>query len=689
MSSLKLNMLKTTFESSFNIDSYRLFVRQLFNSIEVFPYREQTDISGEYAQHIASYVEVAKYRDNNQDNLIILAVEIKKDKSIERARSLQRNFISRLLENTQYEAAIVAFYSPSENNWRLSFVRLDYSFNEKGLQLDLTPAKRYSYLVGINEPIHTVQEQLLPIFSDDKHNPTLDEIENAFSVEKVTKEFFTQYKEKYIELKEYLEQDQSFIKESDKLGITVNKFSEQFAKKLMGQLAFLYFLQKKGWLGIEILPNGHLISQIDFDSIYEKGSTSQQKVLNKVFTSHTEGQYQLLSNKLKDISDREADLLSDCFVGTKFDMLWRSGNRHFIRSLFNDCIEKTERNFFVEYLQPLFYEALNKKRKNHYFPMFNCKIPFLNGGLFEPLEGYHWQDVNIEIPNEIFSNKKEKGRNADGILDIFDRFNFTINEDEPLEKEVAVDPEMLGEIFENLLEVTDRRSKGAFYTPRDVVHYMCQESLINYIVSEVNVPYDDIREFIMYGELIRDLDSRREVGSEEEYTLKESVLNNIINIDNALKNVKIADPAVGSGAFSLGMLSEIVRARNNITQYIIEKNQEGLFARVFDEEKILKNRSPYKMKWETIKNCIFAVDIEPSAVDITKLRLWLSVLVDQEINEENPEPHPLPNLDCNIMVGNSLIDEYEGISLFDKSVLTRKSGKNKKSKFDKDISIQL
>ena len=298
----------------------------------------------------------------------------------------------------------------------------------------------------------------------------------------------------------------------------------------------------------------------------------------------------------------------------------------------------------------------------------------------------HWKDTEFEIPNDFFSNKKEKGRDADGILDIFDRFNFTMNEDEPLEKEVAVDPEMLGKIFENLLEVSDRKSKGAFYTPREIVHYMCQESLINYLINEVEISYDDMKEFILYGELIRDADGRSDVRYDSnavEYgrklIIKESVINNIIKIDKALENVKVADPAVGSGAFPLGMLNEIVRARNNITEYLVRKDKtaEGIVGngKKYGEKSIRHKRSLYELKWKTIKDSIFAVDIEPSAVDITKLRLWLSVVVDQEINKENLEPHPLPNLDMNIHAGNSLIDEYEGIKLFDKSVL-QKIGNN-------------
>lgn len=680
MNTAKLTILKDTFEKQFNIERFKKFTREFFNEPEMLPESRRTGIWKEYLKHINSYYTVAKYTDNDNNNLIVLAVELKKDSSIDRARSMQRNFVSKVLDENNMEAAIVAFYTENDPSWRLSFVRLDYSFKETGISLDLTPARRYSYLLGENEPNITAQSQLLPIFEDDRHNPTLDEIENAFSVEKVTKDFYILYEEKYFSLKEYLEDDPAFITESEKLGFEVSKFSEQFAKKLMGQLAFLYFLQKKGWLGVRIMPEGHTLTEAEFRRIYTNQDQAHKNVLDKVFNVLKDKSKKLSPKELFSIDDHEATLLSDCFVGTDYNMPWGSGNRTFIREIFDFCNNKTSKNFFDEYLEPFFYEALNTKRKNQYFKTFNCKIPFLNGGLFEPLEGYHWQDVQFQIPNELFSNKAQKGREADGILDIFDRFNFTINEDEPLEKEVAVDPEMLGKIFENLLDAKDRKSKGAFYTPREIVHYMCQESLINYLVNEVNVPYEDMKQFILYGELIKDADSRRDVGYRKEFTIKQSIYDNIVKIDDALKNVRVADPAVGSGAFPLGMLNEIVKARNNITEYIIRKDKEGFFDRKFGEDFIRKWRTPYKMKWDSIKNSLFAVDIEPSAVDIAKLRLWLSVVVEQEINDENPEPHPLPNLDMNIHVGNSLIDEYEGIKLFDKSILSKKNDEIKENK---------
>lgn len=691
MISAKLQLLKETFESKFDIDKFKRFTLEFFNEPEMLSAKHHIGIWKEYENNILSYSDIAKFNDAEGNKIIILAVELKSEKGVERARSLQRNFISKILDKQGCEAAIVAFYSEHDVNWRLSFVRLDYTFTDKGLELDLTPAKRYSYLVGENETSHTAQKQLYPIFENDKDNPKLDEIEAAFSVEKITKDFFEQYKNKYYDLKEYLEKDEAFINETLALGFEVDKFSEQFAKKLMGQLAFLYFLQKKGWLGVRIMPQNHSIEKAQYMKIYNAVNDEHKEILKKLFINGKDSTMKLSIKVFYSITDEESDLLSDCFINSELNMPWGSGDKKFIRGIYDFCTKNVNKNFFDDYLEPFFYEALNKRRKNQYYKHFNCKIPFLNGGLFEPLEGYHWKKAKFKIPNNIFSNVDENGREADGILDIFDRYNFTMNEDEPLEKEVAVDPEMLGKIFENLLDGKDRKSKGAFYTPREIVHYMCQESLTNYLVNKVNVPYEDMREFIFYGELIRDADNRYEVANSKNFkdkkTIKQTIFDNIVDIDEALKNISIADPAVGSGAFPLGMLNEIVRARNNITGYIIKKDKEGIFERTYGEKFIRKHRSQYKMKWDTIKNCIFAVDIEPSAVDIAKLRLWLSVVVEQEIDDENPEPHPLPNLDCNIMVGNSLIDEYEGIKLFDESLLHKYRNNNSREESETRTQI--
>src|SRR5690606_15967925 len=216
-------------------------------------------------------------------------------------------------------------------------------------------------------------------------------------------------------------------------------------------------------------------------------------------------------------------------------------------------------NFFKDKLQFLFYEALAKERdnENSYYSKFDCRIPFLNGGLFEA--DYKWREANITIPSRLFRNqdKNKSGDIGTGVLDVFDRYNFTIKEDEPLDKEVAVDPEMLGKVFENMLPENERKGIGAFYTPRDVVHYMCQQTLIQYLISEISDPIDetDIRTFIQEGHLALENDIRvAEKGESRtyKYQLPESIRNNAELLDKKLSEVKICDPAIGSGAFPVG-----------------------------------------------------------------------------------------------------------------------------------------
>lgn len=663
MEALNRKLLEDTLSHSFEINQFKKFIKQLFNEIDLKPGSKSTAIWREYSDQVNSFFEIASYTDNNKSNIVVLVVELKKNHTVQKARSMQRNFVAKFLEKNEYEGALVAFYFEGERDWRLSFVRLDYTLTKAGVLRELTPAKRYSYLVGDGEPNHTAKSQLLGIFYSDI-NPTLDELEEAFSIEKVTKEFFEKYKEQYLRLKEYLDGNLVFTAESSKRKFT----SEEFAKKLMGQIAFLYFLQKKGWLGVRIIPRE--MDENDFRKIHQDKLGQEKELLDRCFIRVSKDMRKLNFRELTELTIEEGDFLAGCFRGTKFEESWGNGTKTFIRYLFRTCNKNPERNFFNDYLEPLFYSALNKKRGiNQYFNRFNCKIPFLDGGLFEPLDDYDWENTNFEIPNDIFSNRLSEKDEGTGILDIFDTYNFTINEDEPLEKEVAVDPEMLGKIFENLLDVKDRKSKGAFYTPREIVHYMCQESLINYLCNDTGIGYEHIKTFIRYGEFIKDEDNSRGAGrGDKEYTLDKIILENIEAIDESLANIKIADPAVGSGAFPLGMLNEIVKARMNITEYLVKgKNYE-------EQHKIRLSRTPYWLKCKTMQKSIFAVDIESSAVDITKLRLWLSLIVDENVDSIRP----LPNLDYNVMCGNSLVDEFEGMQLFDRSLLKGRKIRNVK-----------
>lgn len=644
-------------EEKFNLANFQEFIKDLLNleQGDIQDSREYNAGSEQYRQYIDTVQEYAKYQDSKRRNIGVLIIKLKDNKNPANARTMQRNYIAHLLDKFELDATLAAIYSNSDDIWRLSFVKQEVDFGEGKFKTKFTPAKRYSYLFGKDEPNHTAKEQLLDLLENNSKKYTVEEIEEKFSVEKVTKDFFERYKENYLLLKETLENNEEFVSEAKRCDFT----SEEFTKKLMGQIVFIYFLQKKGWLGVKLVPQN--LSLEEYNLIYEKVDVIQRKILDKYYITFA-GNKKIKSDLLERFKENEQEIegLSDIFVNTKFNNKWGTGQKRFIRAIFENC-KNRNKNFFDDYLEPFFYNGLNHKRKNQYFSVFNCKIPFLNGGLFEPLDNYQWEIASFNINNSIFSNKEETG-----ILDFFDRYNFTMNEEEPLEKDVAVDPEMLGKIFENLLDVKDRKSKGAFYTPREIVHYMCQESLANYLVNKVGTNYEETKDFIQYGEMIRDLDLKE--ATKTSYLVGETIFKNIIKIDNALKEVKIADPAVGSGAFPLGMLNEIVKVRDILSSYFLIYNKLGIFDKKYNEEEILKDRTIYNIKWNTIKNSIYAVDIENSAVDITKLRLWLSIVVDQvEVPKSGPEP--LPNLDCKIMQGNSLIDEYNGIKLIDKKFI--------------------
>lgn len=697
--------------SEYNVTDYTDLIREIFPSVSIIaPDRFNKEYTN-FSSHIEGSSHIGNYKDPDGKNIIIHSVRLKKETYVENSRSTQRSYAKKLIEAGNADAAIIAFYTEGDPKWRISFVRLDYEIKFENGKLstkeNMTPAKRYSYLVGKDEPCHTAISRFRKFIVDGTESvePTLDELEEAFSVEKVTEEFFNLYREKFYELQEALESNEDFVEEAKEHNYT----SAQFAKKLMGQIVFLYFLQKKGWLGVGMWQAK--LTKKQYDNVFYSYSGSKkrlvQEYLPQIYVQSGDDEYKLRSSELDSIPDDAEELIANALPGQK---TWGSGSKTFMRTLFEHSQNKGG-NFFDDYLEPLFYEALNVNRgEAGYNPMLHCRIPFLSGGLFEPIDGYDWKHSDFNIPNELFSNKKDQDdRDADGILDIFDRYNFTMSEDEPLEREVAIDPEMLGKVFENLLDVNDRKSKGAFYTPREIVHYMCQETLISYLIKETGLKEQDVRDFILMGDFLKDEDTTKEhrqgdnamLISEDIFKIDNDgnvVVDRLKDIDDALANIRVADPAVGSGAFPLGMLNEIVRARQNISAYMAAKIKIVRPNGATNEIRLMYNneRSPYSLKVETIKNCIFAADIEPSAVDIAQLRLWLSLVIDDEINpnansplDGHRNPIPLPNLECNIVCGNSLVDEFEGFQLVNNSDLLGNNNNEQQNMFQSGFDSVL
>jgi hypothetical protein len=281
-----------------------------------------------------------------------------------------------------------------------------------------------------------------------------------------------------------------------------------------------------------------------------------------------------------------------------------AGDKNYLRALFTVAATAKE-DFLNERLYWTFFYGLNTAGEDfalHSDPQLKERrgeVPFLNGGLFD-LEDEYDVRGKAKIPNDAFA----------AVLDLFERYNFTVTESTPLDIEVAVDPEMLGKVFEEL--VTGRHETGSYYTPRPVVAFMCREALKHYLAATVNDKTAVVR-FVEEGDPSRLPDP-------------EAVL-------NALRAVKVCDPACGSGAYLLGMMQELLRLR------------EALFA-----TRGLDAVTVYHRKLEIIQNNLYGVDNDLFAVNIAKLRLWLSLAVDFE----GATPPPLPNLDFKIECGDSL-----------------------------------
>lgn len=313
---------------------------------------------------------------------------------------------------------------------------------------------------------------------------------------------------------------------------------------------------------------------------------------------------------------------------------WLAGNLHYMHDLFYDASEEVKGDFLDKVLEPMFFGLLNTRPEDRssaplvngvgvkYIPNAD-EIPYLNGGLFQQEK---IDEVESVFPAGMFQS----------LFEFFDSYNFTIDENDPNDAEVGVDPEMLGKIFENLLE--DNKDKGAFYTPKEIVRYMCQESLTAYL--QTGIDDAEVKEHI--ANFVKTNDVEELGGASSELAM---------SIDQKLIDVKICDPAIGSGAFPMGLLRELYSCRKSIE--------------IFEED------NAADIKRHIIQNNIYGVDIEKGAVDIARLRFWLALIIDEK------EPMPLPNLDFKIMQGNSLQESYKGVDL-DVTSKKLKTGKDTK-----------
>jgi len=541
--------LQLIFESEFNWDNWKKVMNFVFPEFQFALTQQQVPLDNELRRRHANHIKQHGSGElADGEKIVLFEISLKESVRLDRNVKSVRKLISNEIFKG-YQIGLGVFHNDDKTKWRFTLVVREFS--EALTVIDKKP-ESYTYVFGKNEKGRTAAKRFFDLAK--KPSKGLSDLEDAFSVKALSDDFFSKYKEVYKDFETDIVKNPSrlsLFKGSDR-----EKAARDFVKRMMGRVIFLYFLQKREWMGCE----------------------------------------------------------------TK----WENGDEKFMKHFF-EAAEPNEL-FYHNYLQPLFFHVLAEKRTDI---DEDCiingknfrKVPYLNGGLFEKDEDH---PEMLTLSHSIFAK----------FFDVLESYNFTIIEDDPEYREVAVDPEMLGHIFENLLE--DNKEKGAFYTPKEVVQYMCRESLLEYlttklsdkVTSDTATLKEALRQFVMLHHFapINDIDQRA-----DEYIIK------------ALKDVKICDPAIGSGAFPMGILHEMFR--------LIEffEDRDTLYS-IWG----IEQWDAARFKESIIQNSIYGVDIEKGAVDIARLRFWLSIIIDEK------EPKPLPNLDYKIVVGDSLLSKFHG-----------------------------
>jgi tRNA1(Val) A37 N6-methylase TrmN6 len=549
--------IQDIFNQRYNQAKWKQFLGETFANAQLFSTPETlTGIDINVASQVQKLGYIILDENGIERQIGVYEVTLAPDIILERNRVGLINLLRKYWQNI--DAAFIAYHRPESANWRFSYVSELTGYDAEGESIKIkTEPKRYTYLLGEGESIRTAVERFERIIKKGS-KVTLDDVKESFSVEKLSKTFFDEYKKHYDIFCQYMVSEPGIyqtIFNGDEKAI------RDFNKKLLGRIVFLYFIQKKGWLGV---PKNE---------------------------SWGKGDHNFLTNQFESFAHPEL--------------------------------------FYQDFLSVLFFDTLNTKRPDDLIELVAgkpCRIPFLNGGLFEEENKNH---RNLIFDTNLFKN----------LFNFFDQYNFTIYEDDPNDHTVAVDPEMLGHIFENLLE--DNKDKGAYYTPKEIVHYMCQESLIEYLTTWFeNQGYDIINDvgfdkFSNNKQIDRILIEKllkKNLDDQDQKLIKQYSA----EFNQALDRVKICDPAIGSGAFPMGLLHEIFTAKQTLHTFEFGNTT---------------NFNASGVKLNIIQNSIYGVDIERGAVDIARLRFWLSLIVDE------PEPKALPNLDYKIVVGNSLVSK--------------------------------
>ena len=626
----------------------------------------------------------------SSESLDLVVYEVKHNSKNDARVSLSKEAF-RLLADEREDRALVIFVPENSNdNYRFSFIELTLEVKDGSSRVtrNYSNPRRYSYFLGEGIACYTPNKYL----NEKGRVVNPEDLQSRFSVEVLTKEFYNELSDWYAWAIKIIRFPNDINNKEDD-----DKFNKEGAIRLITRLIFVWFLKQR-----------HLIPDEFFDEKY-----IADNLLNDFSPNDKSGLFDFKSHESKYYKA----ILQNLFFAMLNSPITAEGSKELSERHFRNGRSDYDNNKLMR------YESFFKKPQL-FVDLANRTVPFLNGGLFDCLDdkdhGMYYDGFSdkesvknsLIIPDYLFfgeeagknidlsewyGDKKKKKVSARGIIDILKRYNFTVEENTPFDKEVSLDPELLGKVFENLLasfnpetQTTARKQTGSFYTPREIVQYMVDESLVAHLKRTVGEELEP-----QYRQLMQYSDDEVELTVEQRKSIMLS-----------LYNCKILDPACGSGAFPMGILQQMVHIlsridsgnkvwREMMMQKAVDETSEAYRNSSAEERKELVmdiersfdesvNRPDYARKLYLIENCIYGIDIQPIAIQISKLRFFISLVVDQNTNTDPTDNfgiRPLPNLEAKFVAANTLIDlNKKDSSLFDSDEIKAKENELKIAK---------
>ena len=622
-------------------------------------------------------------------SLELVVYEVKHQSKHDARVSLSKEAFRMLADEMKDRALVVFVPEDSNENYRFSLIEItiDAADDSARSSKRYSNPRRYSYFLGEGIAYYTPNKYL----NEKGRVVSKEDLLSRFSVEVLTKEFYQELSDWYAWAIKIIRFPNNIDDKDDDA-----KFNNEGAIRLITRLIFVWFLKQR-----------HLIPEEFFDERYIADN------LIEGFNPHAMVDLFSKSNESKYYKA----ILQNLFFAMLNSPITTEGGKELSERHFRNGRGDYDNNKLMRY-ESYF------KNPQLFVDLANRTVPFLNGGLFDCLDdkdhGMYYDGFSdresvknsLIIPDYLFfgeevgknidlsewyGDKKKKKVSARGIIDILKRYNFTVEENTPFDKEVSLDPELLGKVFENLLasfnpetQTTARKQTGSFYTPREIVQYMVDESLVAHLKRTVGEELEP-----QYRQLMQYSDDDVELTAEQRKSIMQS-----------LYNCKILDPACGSGAFPMGILQQMVHILNRIDpdnsgwkemmlQKALDETSEAYRNSSSDERKDLIadiersfdesiNRPDYARKLYLIENCIYGVDIQPIAIQISKLRFFISLVVDQNTNADPTDNfgiRPLPNLEAKFVAANTLIGLVKkDASLFDSAEIKAKENELKIAK---------